>query len=694
MATPVAPDDKLKEAFARHKNWIVSGKPVSDPKNERGHFENADFRHLNLSFQQLDGAQFQGGQLDDAHLQNASLVDANFGNARLVRAKLGHATLDNAYIGAADLSAADVEGASLRGAKFPGAILLGMTGLLAEQLGGTNLAGAKLPEEIAKFSGLERVAEISKNAKTTFIAMLAACVYSWLAVGTTTDVALVLNSTASPLPIINASLPIAGFYWVAPVILVIAYIYLHLYLQRLWEGLTILPAVFPDGTPLDRMAYAWLLNGLVRAHFARLKADQSVFTRIENFVSIVLAWLVVPGTLVAFWLRYIPRHDYYGTALHVVLMSVATFFGFKFYRQAKTTLRVGLSPREDDAGSNVEMSNWELFRQWLRTFRLDWRTAGLAGAWTAGLAGAGALISIGAFTDTPYRPTASLTDARTDWYGISDLFAALGLRTYSDLREAELSTKPKLWSGSEIKEVQGARLPGENLEYADASSAFIVRADLRRANAHRASLIEANLEGADLWQADFSESDLSEAILRNVNLSGANFHNANFDDAYLERAAVTLHERLAPDVTNFEGASLVRAKLKDAILVGATLSGARLYSTDFEGANLQGAKLIGVQNCMQVIAGGLPMFTTASGGGTSFKKAILKEANLKEAVLVDVDFEGADFSGAMLKDAKLNGSNLSKVINLQQDQLAQACGDAATKVPDGMTIRECEAPPC
>src|SRR4029453_9165167 len=123
----------------------------------------------------------------------------------------------------------------------------------------------------------------------------------------------------SPLPIINTNIAVSGFYLAAPVILLAVYCYFHLYLQRLWRGLTSLPAVFPDGEALDDKAYPWLLNGLVRAHFKKLEPAKRPLTRFENIVSILLAWWVVPFTLLAFWLRFLPRHDWWlGTPLQVL----------------------------------------------------------------------------------------------------------------------------------------------------------------------------------------------------------------------------------------------------------------------------------------------------------------------------------------------------------------------------------------
>jgi hypothetical protein len=158
-----------------------------------------------------------------------------------------------------ELRPEDLPGKDLRGKD-----LTRIKGLLPEHLGGTELTGARLPDDIAKFPALEQVNAISAETRKVFIALLAACVYSWLVIGTTRDVQLILNTATSPLPIINTPIPIAGFYVVAAAILAAVYCYLHFYLLRLWRTLATLPAVFPDGVALDDKSDPWLLTNLVR----------------------------------------------------------------------------------------------------------------------------------------------------------------------------------------------------------------------------------------------------------------------------------------------------------------------------------------------------------------------------------------------------------------------------------------------
>jgi hypothetical protein len=227
----------------------------------------------------------------------------------------------------------------LRGADLRGQDLTKVEGLLPEHLAGADLTGAKLPDDIAKFPALDQVAAISAEARKIFIGLLAACVYSWLVIGTTTDVGLILNTASSPLPIINTPIPIAGFYVVGGTLLAAVYCYLHFYLQRLWRTLASLPAVFPDGVALDDKSDPWLLTNLVRAQLERLRASPPPLARLESLLSIILAWWLVPVTLFLLWARYVPAHDTGGLAWLALLIASAIFFGRHALQLAHATLR-------------------------------------------------------------------------------------------------------------------------------------------------------------------------------------------------------------------------------------------------------------------------------------------------------------------------------------------------------------------
>ena len=196
--------------------------------------------------------------------------EANLAGVDLQGVDLANLNLQGANLTEAQLQRAILRGTVLQDAEMQGADLIGARDLLAGQLAGANLCRAKLPEDI-KFPELASVDEASRSAQTLLFSMLLACIYSWITIATTIDARLLTNSATSPLPILGSAIPIVWFYIAAPVVLFVVYVYFHLHLQGVWEGLGRLPAVFPDGQPLDRRVYLWFLSSFVRKYSVRLR---------------------------------------------------------------------------------------------------------------------------------------------------------------------------------------------------------------------------------------------------------------------------------------------------------------------------------------------------------------------------------------------------------------------------------------
>jgi uncharacterized protein YjbI with pentapeptide repeats len=143
-----------------------------------------------------------------------------------------------------------------------------------------------------------------------------------------------------------------------------------------------------------------------------------------------------------------------------------------------------------------------------------------------------------------------------------------------------------------------------------------------------ADLRYANLRDAQLIYANLSGADLSVADLSGTN-GGANLTYANLSGAILRHANLSVADLSA---ANLVAANLVFAYLRDAVLVAADLSGANLSGANLSGANLSGA-----------------------------------------------DLSGANLSGADLREVK----------SLSQAQLDKACGNANTKLLEGLTLKPC-----
>jgi uncharacterized protein YjbI with pentapeptide repeats len=383
------------------------------------------------------------------------------------------------------------------------------------------------------------VEEISKNARKTFLALILACVYSWLTIATTNDARLVSNSASSPLPIIGSEIPIVSFYVTAPLVLLCIYVYFHFYLQHLWKALALLPARFQDGRPLDNQSYPWLVTAIIRRHHKFLMQRRSLMAKLEELGAIALAWYTVPITLIGFWLRYLPRHDWLVTGLHIGFLTFAFSMALLFYRSAERTVK---GKEAKYVGLNTIWRNFRVLNITgvLLVFLFFWS------------------VSFGAINGTPAREWKRRDDTRAivPW-----IFDKLGYEIFADFRETSVSTKPDVYwqirsESDRIHSVRGAHLKRADLRYADMFRAFLVKANIRNSDLSGARMRETNLQNADmrgaklenvdfrnanLRGADFREANLvnvkfSGADLRNANLGLADLRNAHFENTYLEGA--------------------------------------------------------------------------------------------------------------------------------------------------------------
>ena len=462
-----------------------------------------------------------------ADLREADLEGANLQGINLLKADLRGAQLNKVDLRGMNLRGAQLQGASLlrtvlREANLRDADLREVEGLQSDQLAGATLSGATLPEAVGRFEPLSIVKEKSQNAKKVLLALILACIYVFLTVATTTDARLITNSTSSRLPIINSEIPIVGFYWAAPLILVSVYLYFLLCLQRLWESLGKLPAVFPDGTPLDEKVYPWLPNSLVSSHFVLLREHRPVLSGLQALISIALAYWIVPLTILLVWGRYLVRNEWAGTAVHISLLVIGAVSAIMFH---------GL------AGETLEGKQRKPF-EWNKTLtRMKTRSVPILVVVIGGLFW---ILSYGAIHGLPAWVPRTLQSARLS--PVADF-------ERQELAGANLEDKSLPYLQAQFADLQEANLRGADLQ----------EADLRSANLERSVLSNANLTGANLEEAKLQSADLTGACLQDAILEYANLQQAILERADLRRA------------------EMGNSDLRDAFLLGTKLQFAKLH---------------------------------------------------------------------------------------------------------------------
>jgi len=632
----------LAELLDQHKQWVESG-------GEAG--VKADLSGVNLAKADLTGVNLQGAHLHRTNLVGADLSMANLRGASLVRSNLQNANL---------------LGTELRGANLMGANLYGSEGLWFGRLGGTNLFDAVLPESISAVDSSKAIGDATKIARWFYFLTLIASLLCCALIALTSDVRLLLNSSAIPALRLGNVLPMTGLYLGGPLVLLALSLRFHFLLLRLWGSMAALPAVFPDGQTLEKDG-PWYLMGLVRRHFRWQGESRSAMTAFETVLSTVLAYWIVPATLFFFWLRYLPRQDFRGTLLHVFVITLAVITATCVPFVVSRVLRPG----------DIRLpKSKNIIRMILGTTR-----AALACGCIL------FLFSLGVNRGLPFDRGTSSDESPADvkrW--ASMVFQSVGYRPYADLTEATLSTPPPPgsdWTDETVEGIRGARLNQMNLRFARGYRAFLINAKLWRANLDGVYLSEADLRGTNLREAllrsaILDRAKLAHAVLVSANATGANFAAADmrfvdlsygtFENAVLSNARISGASLYAVNLRNAQllRTDLSRTDMRDTKLERAVLSFANLEQTDLSSAKLTEANLTGAQLKGTILL------------DADLTKSDLRGAYLTGAILRGVSFDGANLAGADLRGA--SGITAQQVCSASHGRSAQMDPDLAAEV--------------
>jgi uncharacterized protein YjbI with pentapeptide repeats len=667
---------------ANLSGWDLSGLDLAERDLRDINFEDVQLVNANLSWAELDRANLSGANLQEANLSQAHLQESDLHRANLERADLTGANLRNARLMGANFQEAKLLKANFRDADLQDAKLTQSQDLLGWQLAGANLTTAELPASFGRFEELDHAGEITKTTATLLWTLLTGCLYACLTVANTHDASFYVSAASLKLPILDASIPTWGFFVLAPAVLLAWYFYFLLNLQRLWEALVTLPALFPDGMRLDQKASPWFITGLVCSYFPQLQAQKPAFLRTQKFLSMILVWWIVPLTLIFIWTGYLKARFWPITLVQVLAICAAIFLGRRTWQVAKATLKADepRPPRRDLAFSlisvvvllmlSLEVVNLvpprlepELVAEYQKrqTFGLNVYyihkgisslspTMGRMIEWIF----TRPFVNID-YEDVSFKPKGSPED-------------------WDDLKEPELNKY--------LERVRGARLRHTNLRHGHAKQVFLAKANLEGANLDGAYLYKADLRDANLTGADLFNAFLAEAYFQGANLQDVDFRWANLRYA------------------SFQGADLTKADLKGANVEGADFrKAAGLTADQIKNANCWPLALYG-QDLLAKL--GLPenhnhllheknfsgynLYRGNLEGANLFEfnleKARLKEVDLREANLAKANLRGADLEEAKLTKADLKGANLTDVKNLTRQQLEAAnYKDKNTRLP-------------
>ncbi|MFD2645030.1 pentapeptide repeat-containing protein [Pseudomonas japonica] len=453
--------------------------------------------------------------------------------------------------------------------------------------------------------------------------------YMLIAVSGVTHADLLTSKTLT-LPVLNVNLPLLGFFWLAPLLLVISHAYVLLHFSIMRSKLQAFTTELLSKT-WDIEAQEFARRQLPNSIFIQLlagpreirKGTQRVLLLIISFVSLAMGPVFV---LFLFLLQFLPYHHEGLTWWHRLLIMLDLVLLIKLWPLAAMS-EGGTSKRS--------------------------RFISIAVAVLLGVMTVTVTLFPGEWLDEHSYQLRFIPTAWPNPHGVADDSAspAVKEKPRDKLCETEFNAAPCPSVLSKVMRVSEDFIA--SMKWISLRTLLLEGdVDLRTGKplslfSNRLVLPSHNNPGAVLFE-ERSTGELDATLsLRARNLQGAVFINANF-----------------------RGADFTAANLRGAVLIGADLRGAKMGCASSQlngaGSNFVGTYVVKGTDCTQLQNADLSaafLQKTSIGKAvfskTKFAGANLREASLSGANMPGTDFSYADLSGANLMNAVVDMSNMS-----------------------------------
>src|SRR5262247_1855922 len=359
----------------------------------------------------------------------------------------------------------------------------------------------------------DAVEKCAETVNRGMLSLLAVALFCLLTTFGGADRSLVASDASIRLPFAEVPISFVGFLVVAPLLLIVLTVYLHVF-YGYWRG-------------LDTIRLA---QGLTETYPTLFGIDR----RIAHLLTAFIFYWLTPLVIGAIAWKALARYEW---GLSLTLLTFLVTVGLVLLQAVR------LGPGKS--------------RRILITF------VGALGLLMLAAASTGAL-SRGILQRRLSLPGADLTKVDLRWANLQGANLVGADLTNVDLQGASL-TKASLARAK----ITDADLRGVNLVGADFTRADLTRAKLVGATLTGASLTRADLPLADLARANLTGANLAEADLNAANLTKANLFLAVLTEALLTETDLT-RANLAR--ANLTGANLTKANLTKTNLTKADLA--------------------------------------------------------------------------------------------------------------------------
>ena len=489
---------------------------------------------------------------------------------------------------------------------------------------------------------IDNIAEASRNARAIYLLFIGFLAYCAITVVNTKDMQLILNETAH-LPIINIDVPLNGFFLLSPLIALVVFIYLQLYIHRLKGLIDDLRINYPSVE--KRRLYPWMLN-------IAEDPEPGIIGRLQKIMFNFSLWWLLPIVLIFFPLGFLRKHDPFWSYVVGLIPVIGTTVIIWFWCQYE---RVKLKGFLHENPGKISLSIMVLlFGLYYIFFLIPRSFDGVKG-------------------------------------GFLNNFLYVDLSYQKLINEQKIEYETLYWVDLAGSHLEGANFTESILKKANLKKSYLMKANFYNANLEGARLEEAKLQGANLRFAKLDSADLSGAQLQGAHLDSAQLQDANLMGAHLQGTHLVRAQLQGAKFrgahlqgailreAQFQGAELREAQLQGAILTSAELQGATLWRAELDNADLSNAQLQGAfLGIAKLNSADLrnAKLQDADLEGAELRYAKLGNSNLMDTKLYDADFsyaqlDSANLSGAQLQDANLSYARLQGARNLTIEQLSK-----------------------
>ena len=339
--------------------------------------------------------------------------------------------------------------------------------------------------------------------------LLSVSLFCLLTIYGSPDRVLLKEDSTIKIPFTDTLMPFVGFSIVAPILLIVLTVYLHIF--------------FGYGLDCERERQS-INKNVVGTNEPPIEGIPTLFSLPNPFSAVLTSFVLyglVPFVLGSLTWKAAARSD---MALPLVLMYVTGFVScslvFLLLRRWPASPRLWKTPVSCVIllliiGLMVVLANTR--DSWFRR-QLHLEHAELPQAWLSGK---------------------DMRDAHAKSANLKEALLEQACLERADLTSADL-TDARLWNACLARahlpraNLVNAHLPGANLTRADLTHANLTDADLRGADLTGATLTDATLTRATLTDATLTRTNLTNATLTRANLTRANLTGANLTGANLK----------------------------------------------------------------------------------------------------------------------------------------------------------------